>query len=1578
MASSSSGFPVGSIDRDTQGANPDPLTTNARHLPLSHTYHYPSGIPDDYRMVPAKEGETRRRYVEDYLTVSFYSRKDIRAVFSTNSGEIPTRGLSLNHVHDTRELDLWSAEELQDRANAIRKKHWKSLKSMARPQCWEDLYEYFDCFDIYFQGALNLWNLVHLLFNENECLSRNNACATAVQAGIWCDEWVARPENKAKLMGFNCWEGDVVGLITLASWAELQKMSVDIVLLRNSLYHRQNQLLGKPWARPNAYPANSLGANWCNNTLHHWLAGQPVHDTPSGIPLEASTSTIIPSAAASSLSQSRVATVATHMKANTNTTPQKPIVVSGTNNRHKVGAEGHCLAAGPGLTNRSGESFADNQPVPSTFVPSNGNPVATAPESRTAKTGATQPGFYHQPMRPYGHPFNTPFMTGPNVTITPRNPEGSRAPNNVHTSPAQNSMASTGGTRMQSAVYQRGPLDATPSHRNNGKRNATAHSAIDQGFGQGLPMGPPRSNPGQITRQEQTKTPNAPGNASYDHPRPRRESKGWEKVPHADHSIHGPVFRRSPTKENRSRSLSRVSNKAESLCSNLHSKPSYKYAYTPCVCPKCEARERSVYVQFNPAPQVPQEILLGNIHRIMSRWGDVENVWKLPAIENPADFVCFFVRFRDGSRVREASATDPFVCRELDCMVKIGAMHHSRYGNAMYSNYDQDNSHHDSASRSDNQQQSSWRAHSNGFGHGQSSSSGRDSRTLVSLEQYIVPRSQPLQAPAAHPPQPSSIHHAAVSLASSSLKEAKKDIHGTSGDIKSTCSTPKAQTKPDVSGELRTSAEAESQSKPPSEEVLPDEEQTSEAFTPSDSENSPVKGSSNKAIVVNLPVTPQKPKKADTDTQTPRRVTTPQGIATPTKTSSSAGPSVTNRDESPSDGQKEFQTAIRSVPEATAVTNKSNQVLVAPVTPVTSVAPTVSMTPPVHVVPAVPLVPVVPRAPTDSAIPAQLQTESTSQDRGKYRKIFLPKDDFNVEICHAPETKIGTRGDQPAIASSGAKEHSAEQEGDPRTHAGKLLDDLIDSNRNQEQAFTIAVTETVAKKKSSKKSKKKKKPASTNQGESSSAQQPANGSPINVAEQQAPEVSASIATEMMEDTEPAGLREVIAKAKQIIGAKEVESLNAKRLAINTTAGTLPQTSASPVDATAHGRESGMPKTTKGKEVLRPEENGPNEPPEKSDVSESINKTFRADGGGSLRLPKNRKKQQPAQLLIVARDSPDPGGAAGAGSFEDPQTFNSGLPSAASTARFSSPAQESGSIDGSSGRMSTPATPQSAMEARDALNTPSVEAAAGFGTTPKSNTALNPQAKVFVSPATSSNAAAPKKIALAPVPLKPTKHDRSVSQTSSRTSRTLTAGTPSAKEEDSQSDGSAAETSKGKEKSSSSVRDVTEKNKGRSLAGDRMPATQQTLEDDGDWQVQGAKRDFSTRQLKGNAQQKNHQQQQGKQGQQSQQGPKKNRPSPKKQKTQGDSDPQQQRHASSSNTSAVPVGSKVEFPTLPPAPKPVSGLPASSVWGKARSASTATGVSTPSGSVKTLANASPKEGVTWQNQNETAFEIPLPR
>ncbi|WQF89462.1 hypothetical protein CDEST_14476 [Colletotrichum destructivum] len=1564
------GLAVGSNDRDAQGTNPSGLPANGQNQPPSFVYHYPNGIPGGYKMVPARDGETPRRYVEDHLPNTFYSRKDIKAIFSTNNGEVPTRGLNMNHFVGSRELDLWSAEDIQGRANSIRKKHWRSLKSLKEPSCWEDLYDYFDTFDIYFHGALNLWNLMHQLYNENENISHGNIRSTAVEVGIWADEWIAKTENQIKLRAFHCWSGDIIGLITRRVWDELKKLpSIDIMLIRYALCHRQNQLSSNGLTRPSVYPANSLEHNWHSNTLHCWLAGQPVHDTPSGIPPALCPQTIAVGSTDSPSSQPTFAgvggaTAVTQTSAETNTAVPKPIVVSGTNIKPRAGPQNRGSAMDISSPGRSRETFTNSQQNTSAFVPKDGSLAPAAPTSATpalpppsllpgrapvpqiTTVAAMGPGVYPPPMGPYGLPFNMPFTTGSNgetqpyygpvgpsaplvlpaperhqqgpqqsVKLTPKKPTGNSFLNDGGNVPVQSSMSSTGGTRVQSAVYQRAALDVNSSYRPDGKRNATASSLFDQEVRKGSFLGPAHSESVQNAPQEQLQTPIASKEIGSGQSQPQGEPKGWEKIPHADDSIHGPVFRRSPTKDNRPRSYSKASTKADYYCTNQHPRTAHKYVYTPCACNKCEERERSVYVQLKTILRMTSGVLLSKIHEIMSQWGEVEHVSQLPLAEHTADFACFFVRFKDGSRVREISAMDDFKSNVVDCMIRIGAMHHTKYGKDMFEDHRRDNAQIGSTNQT-GPYQPAWKGQSSGFGQTQIPHNRRDSRAQVSLEQYMKPSRQPSQANVA------TTHGSSTPLP----EKVSQKVAGPIGEAKTigTLWTKRAST-----AVPQTSAEAESQSKPPSEDdIIPDAEQTNQSSSPRAPVSSSGKGV-NKAIVVNLPTTPQKPKAStsthvsasdENTTPTNTMVFTPKGSEASVKPAKMVPCTSTAIDceVSASYGQKKkLQTLNDQDPGEKSTAEKSD--------------------------------------------PSQLN--SPPSDKGKYRKVFSQKDDHSIEVFDARVLKIAAKDPQSAIDSSSVEEHPVEQANE-LTRAGHELDSLIDLNRDQEAVATTVAVESSTKKKN-KRSKKKKKTASADQGEPSNVQQTTNDGAINSADQQDPEASMPLTTEMVEDNEPATLREVIAKAKQIVGGKGAKPGSANQTAIETPTNVVQQDAAPFVAGTTENPESEvLNNAAKGKQIARTECNEPQQSTEKSDVPETASKTFRANAGGSLRMPKTRKKQ-PAQLQLAGPSASE--GTVDTEGLDAPRTLDNGLPSATSTALFSSiTGQENRSSDGSPVMQPTPATPPLA-EAGEAMPKLSPKKSAGGAeATSKPNTLLNPQAKEFVSPPTRPTVARPKKVELAPVPLKPFGHRRNVSQTSSGTSRTLTSGNSPVNEEDNQSTGSVAESYKGKGKGSAAQQasakdqdaksstattgaqssaqqtpttDAADKENTPSLASDELPASQSTSADDGDWKVQRPKRDIGTKQPKGGSQHKNQQQQQQQQGQQ---GSKKSRPLPKKQKIQGQSHFQQQRYVSSPGPGPIPVsvGSKAEFPSLPPAPKPETGLPAKSIWGKPRAVTTA--------------------------------------
>ncbi|KAF6841028.1 hypothetical protein CMUS01_03692 [Colletotrichum musicola] len=224
-------------------------------------------------MVKTNDGSIPRYYV-DNLSKEFYLRpaREVRAVFSTNNGALPARTLSPTADMATgRHVYLWCAEDIQNHANSVRKKHWNLMKSMPQPTCWEDLYDYFDCVDLFHHGALNLWNLVCHLVHENKMLRDNLIHGISFEVGMWCDEWLARNHNKTRLRDFSDW-GNVLVLFDGSELEEIRQLdpfSQDI--LRTALAHRQHQLAGQLGLHPPVYPGNTAAAQLHQSNMQNWL-----------------------------------------------------------------------------------------------------------------------------------------------------------------------------------------------------------------------------------------------------------------------------------------------------------------------------------------------------------------------------------------------------------------------------------------------------------------------------------------------------------------------------------------------------------------------------------------------------------------------------------------------------------------------------------------------------------------------------------------------------------------------------------------------------------------------------------------------------------------------------------------------------------------------------------------------------------------------------------------------------------------------------------------------------------------------------------------------------------------------------------------------------------------------------------------------------------------------------------------------------------------------------------------------------------------------------------------------------------
>ncbi|KAJ5018944.1 hypothetical protein K4K57_003002 [Colletotrichum sp. SAR 10_99] len=231
-------------------------------------------------MIASQDGFPPKLYTENHLPASFYTaNKPGRAIFSTNDGNIQPRYIAPFDFYSDRKLPLWSAEEIQKNANSIRKKFWEHMKGMAQPIYWEDMCDYFDYFDIYHHGALNIFNLLYHLWHENQDLKKEAYRVIALEIGIWCDRWLDRGNNKQRLLDFQNW-GNINSLFS----ADDQVGNLDasqIEIMKNALHHRHDQLRHNLVPSPTSYPCNQLGVHGAR--IQDWLYDQPIADSHNGL-----------------------------------------------------------------------------------------------------------------------------------------------------------------------------------------------------------------------------------------------------------------------------------------------------------------------------------------------------------------------------------------------------------------------------------------------------------------------------------------------------------------------------------------------------------------------------------------------------------------------------------------------------------------------------------------------------------------------------------------------------------------------------------------------------------------------------------------------------------------------------------------------------------------------------------------------------------------------------------------------------------------------------------------------------------------------------------------------------------------------------------------------------------------------------------------------------------------------------------------------------------------------------------------------------------------------------------------------
>ncbi|KAK3990306.1 hypothetical protein QBC44DRAFT_394588, partial [Cladorrhinum sp. PSN332] len=116
-----------------------------------------------------------------------------------------------------RPVVAWDNTQIEREAYLLRTRLPEEAKKVVRPSAWEDLYSYFDAYDLWLSGAWNLWCVIDLLGEQNEAHRNLRKAAAAVattatapaHAGAasnsesiidnWVYNWLTREENRLKI-----------------------------------------------------------------------------------------------------------------------------------------------------------------------------------------------------------------------------------------------------------------------------------------------------------------------------------------------------------------------------------------------------------------------------------------------------------------------------------------------------------------------------------------------------------------------------------------------------------------------------------------------------------------------------------------------------------------------------------------------------------------------------------------------------------------------------------------------------------------------------------------------------------------------------------------------------------------------------------------------------------------------------------------------------------------------------------------------------------------------------------------------------------------------------------------------------------------------------------------------------------------------------------------------------------------------------------------------------------------------------------------------------------------------------------
>ncbi|KAF4595212.1 hypothetical protein GQ602_000825 [Ophiocordyceps camponoti-floridani] len=690
---------------------------------------YPNGLPVTYHMVHGQDSSgVSQEYVENHLPVRFYTHPPAHAMgkFSTMYGQLKQFGIIGDLLPDRR-VHLWTKDEIQSVCNSLRKVFWEDMKKLRRPGSWNDLWEFFDAVDMYHYGALNLWNVMNTLFDENSIITSVWRSELSVEIGHFADEWLKEGGNKDKLKDWDDLKGPVLCCLTPEDWRKVRNLKGDeISLLKSALEFRRDALLSSNAQQGTKGPADLLSA-YQNNSLVNWLADAQVlsqNGLPPG-PNSAPLSSM--NVLAPSFVQQGRANSDSGQGAGTSAV-QALQKSAGTSTTRRVGRNGDVVIAmgssklPPGWeeTKAKDSSASDDVFHQQLNESKPGASKEVKQEHSTRKTAVAD-----STLAPDEAPEKKASTKG--ETKPPAVSDNSVAP--VAETQDLASASGAGSVRVEEEKLERQgresqttnqslgdqPVKLPRQKQRDGQRYHTSSSNATQGRGGGASRGPAQLPPRPLplpsasgTQRNYTapagqqRGPRADatspkgsnwnggrgkgrgrGNSSYGGQQPGRNNNnnnnndmgfdalydqpaGWKdswRRPVNEPHAHPPLPLGGPECRNDIRGGN--------------------FAYRPCSCNRCNEKNKSVWVTVHERAEIhPADVGARLRHGLAARFGDVEAVMPM----NCFDGVAFVVRFRSESSVPPALDFGSGLIPEKQLSLVINAVQGSKWFNSTWQN----------------------------------------------------------------------------------------------------------------------------------------------------------------------------------------------------------------------------------------------------------------------------------------------------------------------------------------------------------------------------------------------------------------------------------------------------------------------------------------------------------------------------------------------------------------------------------------------------------------------------------------------------------------------------------------------------------------------------------------------------------------------------------------------------------------------------------------------------------------------------------------------------------------------------